>query len=160
MARVRKRTTAKKAFQTFLMYSVAVGGALTQVEIPEGDLSDKAAITLGVSALAAVLRAVNNVRKTRKAPTRPAPYLDYSKLTVLIALSLALAGCVTTTAPDGTVTQSLDLSTAWAVYERYEALEAERAEAAPSERARLEAELRRLEPEMEDAARRLGLAEY
>lgn len=155
MARVRKRITAKKALQTFVMYGAAVGGALTQVEIPDGELSDKALITLGISTLAAVLRAVNNVRKTRRKPTDSGYGGVYYG--ALLACVLAMTGCVTTTAPDGTTTTGLDLSTAWAVYERYEALEAERAEAAPSERARLEAELRRLEPELEEAARRLGL---
>lgn len=166
MARVRKRITLKKAAQSFLLYGVAVGGALSQIDIPEGDLTDKALITLGVSTLAAVLRAVNNVRKTRKAPARPAQYVDYRNLTValIVPLSLSLAGCVTTTAPDGTVTQSVDhvaLETAWARYERLERqqaeLERESRAADAAERARLEAELRRLAPDLADAARRLGL---
>ncbi len=159
MARVRKRITLKKAAQTFLMYSVAVGGALTQVEIPEGDLTDKALITLGVSTLAAVLRAVNNVRKTRRKPTDTGYGGVYYGGLLACVVALA-AGCMTTTAPDGTVTQSVDLTTAWEVYERYEALEAERDAADAAGRARLDAELRALEPELREAARRLGIAEY
>ena len=156
MARVRKRITAKKALQTFVMYGAAVGGALTQVEIPEGDLTDKALITLGISTLAAVIRAVNNVRKTRRKPTDTG-YGGVYYGTLGLLLVAALAGCVTTTAPDGTTTTQVDLTTAWEVWERYEALERERDAADAADRARIDAELRRLEPELREAARRLGL---
>jgi hypothetical protein len=84
----------------------------------------------------------------------------------MLALSLGLAGCITTTAPDGTTTTSMDpvaLETAWATWERYEArrveLERQKREADAQERARLEAELRRLEPEIARLAERLGLDE-
>lgn len=164
MAKVKKRITARKAAQTFMMYAVAVGSALATVEIPEGELTDKAALTLGVATIAAVLRAVNNVRKTRRAPTR-VNYVDYNRLTVvaLVGLTAALAGCVTTTAPDGTVTRSVDvdvLSTAWSRYEamqdRRAELERERQRADAQRRAEIEAELRRLEPEVRRLAEWLG----
>ena len=159
MAKVCRRTTAKKAAQTFLKYAVVVGGVLSQVEIPDGDLSDKALITVGLSTALSILRAINNVRKRRKAPeTAEQPYVDYRNITtVLLVAGLAglLAGCVTTTAPDGTVTQSLDLQTAWEIWERLDRervkLEREREQADAAERARIDAELRRLEPELGEA---------
>lgn len=162
MARVRKRITAKKAAQTFITYAVAVGGALATVDIPAGDLTDKALLTLGVSAVAAVLRAVNNVRKTRKKPQTSGYVVAFA----IAGLAGLLSGCVTTTAPDGTTTTGMDpvaLETAWATWERYEArraaLEAAKAEADAAERARIEAEIRRLEPEIARLAERLGLGE-
>lgn len=167
MAKVRKRTVIKKALQSFVTYSVAVGGALSQIDIPDGDLSDKALITLGVSTLAAVLRAVNNVRKTRQAPSRHAPYVDYRNLTVLLIMTALVAGCVTTTAPDGSTVVSVDsrtLETAWSIYEatleRKQQLQAERDAAQAADRARLEAELRALEPKLQDAwLAAMGLAD-
>ena len=167
MAKVRKRIVAKKALQSFVMYSVAVGVALSQIEIPDGDLSDKALITLGVSTLAAVLRAVNNVRKTRQAPSRPAPYVDYRNLTVLLIMAGLVSGCVTTTAPDGSTVVSVDsrtLETAWSIYEatleRKQTLQAERDAAQAADRARIERELRALEPELQKAwLAAMGLAD-
>jgi len=167
MAKVRKRTVVKKALQSFVTYSVAVGGALSQIDIPDGDLSDKALITLGVSTLAAVLRAVNNVRKTRASAPRAVPGVDYRNITaVLIVAGLTLGGCITTTAPDGTVTTSVDtvaLSTAW---DRYEAmdrrktdLEREQEQASAVRRVEIADELRRLEPELDRLAVWLGIAE-
>lgn len=159
MARVRKRTVIKKALQSFVTYSVAVGGALSQIDIPDGDLSDKALITLGVSTLAAVLRAVNNVRKTRTAGPRGVPSVDYSKITaVLLVAGIALAGCVTTTAPDGSTVVSVDsrtLDTAWRIYEatleRKQELQQQRDAAAAADRARLDAALAELEPQLQAA---------
>lgn len=164
--KIRKRIVAKKALQTFVMYSVAVGGALTQVEIPEGDLTDKALLTLGVGVLAAVFRAVNNVRKTRKAEPRPAAYVNYKNLALFaVLLSLGLSGCITTTAPDGTVTQAVDtvaLSTAWDRYERQQArrdgLEAERERAPVVRRVEIDSELVGLDRELRALAERLGVA--
>lgn len=159
MAKVRKRTVIKKALQSFVSYSVAVGGALSQIDIPDGDLSDKALITLGVSTLAAVLRAVNNVRKTRNAAPRSVPAVDYSKITAVLLVSVAaLAGCVTTTAPDGSTVVSVDsrtLDTAWRIYEatleRKQRLQAERDAAQAADRARLDAALAELEPQLQAA---------
>lgn len=157
--KVRKRTVIKKALQSFVTYSVAVGGALSQIDIPDGDLSDKALITLGVSTLAAVLRAVNNVRKTRAATPRGVPSVDYSKITaVLIVAGIALAGCVTTTAPDGSTVVSVDsrtLDTAWRIYEatleRKQELQRQRDAAQAADRARLDAALAELEPQLQAA---------
>jgi len=166
MAKVRKRTTAKKAFQSFLMYSVAVGGALTQVEIPEGDMSDKALLTVGVGVLAAVIRAVNNVRKTRKAPARPATYPNYRNLTaaLLMALSLGLAGCVATQGTDGSWTVEVDRSALDDAWDRYEAmerrqtdLEREREQASPERAKAITRELEALDPEVRELAEVLGV---
>ena len=159
--RVCRRTTAKKAAQTFLKYAVVVGGVLSQVEIPDGDISDKALLTLGVSTAFAILRAVNNVVKTKAKPTTS----GYVIVLAMAGLAATLGGCITTQGQDGTQTTQLDpvaLETAWATWERYEArrveLERQKREADAEERARLEAELRRLEPEIARLAERLGLA--
>jgi len=165
MAKVRKRTVIKKALQSFVTYSVAVGGALSQIDIPDGDLSDNALITLGVSTLAAVLRAVNNVRKTRKAPPRAVPGVDYRNITVaLIVAGLTLGGCITTTAPDGTVTTSVDtvaLSTAWDRYEAMERrqtdLERERETATGPRLEAIRKELEVIGPQVRDLAEVLGV---
>lgn len=167
MAKVRKRTTAKKALQTFATYAVAIGTAMTQVEIPDGDLSDKALITVGLSTLFAVARAINNVRKRRKAPEETAqPYIDYGKLTAafLVALSLGLAGCVATQAKDGTWRIEVDQSALDAQWDRYEAmerrqtdLEREREQASPERVKAITRELEALEPEVRELAEVLGV---
>jgi len=166
MAKVRKRTTAKKAAQTFIKYAAVVGGVLSQVEIPEGDLSDKVLITLGLSTALSIIRAVNNVRKTRKAPARPATYPNYRNLTaaLLVALSLGLAGCVATQGTDGSWTVEVDRSALDDAWDRYEAmerrqtdLEREREQASPERVKAITRELEALEPEVRELAEVLGV---
>lgn len=162
--RLLKRVTARKAAETFIKYAVVVGGALSTVEVPEGHLTDKVLLTVGLSAMAAVIRAINNVHKTNKAVAKAALLKSASGYLLLVALSLALAGCVTTTAPDGTVTTSVDsaaLSTAWDRYERLQEhrdrLEQERARADLPRRVEIDAELHGLGPEIDALAERLGV---
>ena len=156
MAKVNLARTARKALLRGAQYAGVAITALVAVPVPEDvGVSEQAAIVFGLGALGAVAKAIQNYHKTKKRKVQLGSTSGY--MLVLIALSLALAGCVTTTAPDGTVTQSVDLTTAWEVYERYEALERERDAADAADRARIDAELRRLEPELREATRRLGL---
>jgi hypothetical protein len=55
--------TARKAAVSFGTYAGAIGAALATVDLPEGATGEGAAIALGIGAIAAVARAVNNVRK-------------------------------------------------------------------------------------------------
>lgn len=170
MAKVDKRKTAKKAAQTFIKYAAVVGGVLSQVEIPDGDLSDKVLITLGLSTALSIIRAVNNVRKRRKAPEtaeQPLPYIDYKNITaaLLVGLSLGLAGCVATQAKDGTWTLQVDQSALEAQWDRYEGmerrqtdLEREREQASPERVKAITRELEALEPEVRELAEVLGVA--
>ena len=166
MAKVNKWITARKALTRGLQYGLVAVAALQTVPVPESvGAMDQATIAFGIAALGAVAKAIQNYRKTLKKPVR---YTSPSGLVVLVALSLALAGCVTTTAPDGTVTTQLDgaaLDTAWATWERYEArkalLEKEKAAAREAQDAQrlaiIEAELEKLEPKINELADRLGL---
>lgn len=150
---------------------VQVGVALSQ----GATLTDAAAtgllsaiVTLG-AASAAAIRAWWKNRKKHK-PPRNSGNVPYSGLTMLlVALSLALAGCITTTAPDGTVTQQVDgvlLETMLTRYDRYvarqELLEIEREKARRANDAAMmaivQAELDRLEPEIRALGERLGLS--
>jgi hypothetical protein len=162
--RVCRRTTAKKAAQTFLKYAVVVGGVLSQVELPEGDITDKALLTIGLSTALSIIRAINNVVKTKAKPTTS----GYVVVLAMAGLAATLAGCITTTAPDGTTTTQVDgviLETALTRYDRYverkELLEREeRAARAAQDAQRLaliQAELDKLDPEIAALAERLGL---
>jgi hypothetical protein len=164
--KVDKAITLKKGFLRGAQYAAVVIAALNTVPLSEDvGISTQATVAFVIGAIGAVGKAVHNYRKTKDR----APYLgSRSGYALAIAgLSLAASGCITTTAPDGTVTQQVDvdaLSTAWARYEEMEIrraeLEAER-ERAKAERdaAQLEAinrEIERLMPEIEQAAEVLG----
>ena len=166
MARVNKRITFLKAIQSFATYAIAIGAAMTQVEIPQGDLTDKALITLGLSTLAGVLRAVNNVHKRRKVKLTPhRAGVNINSLVILgafLALSAALPGCIMLRGADGSMTYRLDgpaLETAWEAYEalvdRKANLEDAKRAARVSERAAIEKEIRALEAEIQAAWRAL-----
>jgi len=149
---------------------VQVGVALSQ----GATLTDAAAtgllsaiVTLGAAG-AAGIRAWWKNRKKHK-PPRNGGNVPYAGLTVLlVALSLGLAGCITTTAPDGTTTTQVDgvlLETALTRYDRHvarkELLEEQKQIAKEKQDAErlaiIQAELDRLEPEIRALGERLGL---
>ncbi len=165
--RFLKRITLKKAATTGATFLGLFVAGMATVEIPtDPSALDKALPAIGIAVVGAAWRAYRNMAKNTDKPGNPLGGGNVPSGYVLAIAGLAglLAGCVTTTAPDGTTTTGMDpvaLETAWATWERYEArkaaLEAARAEADAQERARIEAELRRLEPEISALAERLGL---
>jgi len=169
--RFLKRITLKKAAQTGATFLGLFLAGMATVEIPaDPSALDKALPAIGIAVAGAAWRAYRNMAKNTDKPGNPlggGGNVPSGYILAVAGLAGLLAGCVTTTAPDGTVTQQLDpvaLETAWATWERYEArraeLEAAKAEADAQERARIEAEIRRLEPEIRRLAERLGLAKY
>jgi len=166
--RFLKRITLKKAATTGATFLGLFLAGMATVEIPtDPSALDKALPAIGIAVAGAAWRAYRNMRKNPELTGNPlaGPNVPSGYLLAVAGLAGLLSGCVTTTAPDGTVTTQLDpvaLETAWATWERYEArraeLEAAKAEADAQERARIEAELRRLEPEIRRLAERLGLA--
>jgi hypothetical protein len=165
--RFLKRVTLRKAATTGATFLGLFVAGMATVEIPaDPSALDKALPAIGIAVAGAAWRAYRNMRKNPELSGNPlaGPNVPSGYMLVVAGLAAALSGCVTTTAPDGTVTQQLDpvaLETAWATWERYEArrveLERQKREADAEERARLEAELRRLEPEIVRLAERLGL---
>lgn len=153
MARVKFRWL--KAFKKGILPAL---GTYVVTTLQSGDVSlgqiltapqEQIPAVLGALAVGA-LPAIVNTWKNRDKPGNPF-YQAPSYLPVVLALvSLAglLSGCITTTAPDGTVTQQVDVSTAWAIYEAVQAerarIEAERDAADAADRARLEMQLRAL----------------
>lgn len=166
--RFLKRITLKKAASTGATFLGLFLAGMATVEIPDDPSAlDKALPAIGIAVVGAAWRAYRNMAKNTDKTGNPlgGGNVPSGYLFLLAGLAATLGGCVTTTAPDGTQTTQLDpvaLETAWATWERYEArrVELERAkrEADAEERARLEAELRRLEPEIAALAERLGLA--
>lgn len=155
--KVDKVITLKKGLLRGAQYAAVVIAALNTVPLTEDvGVSTQATVAFAIGAIGAVGKAIHNYRKTKGR----APYLgSRSGYALLLAgLAVALSGCITTTAPDGTVTQQVDvdaISTAWERYEavqaRREALEREQATADAARRAEIEAELRRLLPEIQRA---------
>lgn len=117
---------------------------------------------IAATLLAGLIPVIINTWKHRGAVGNPIPMLP-----ILLALGVgmvAVQGCATTTHPDGTVVQTIDpgiLQTAYDTWERYERrkvdLEREREGADAARRAQIDVELKRLAPELERAARTLGL---
>lgn len=149
MAKVNKWITARKAVFTLLKIAVVAGGSITATQVTQLEAGGDVAVVAGMGIIGAVLRAWNNVRKQSDRPA--VEYHTRGLLLILIpmlALGGMVSGCITTTQPDGTVVQQVDVSTAWAIYEAVQAerarLEAERREADAAERARLDAQLRAL----------------
>jgi hypothetical protein len=154
MAKVNKLITARKALQTAITWAGVAAAAIASVPVPEDiGTSDRALVVTAIGIAGALFRAINNVRKTQKKPMRYGSASGY--MLAVAGLAGLMAGCVTTTAPDGTVVQSVDLDTAWGVYERLQAertrLEAERAAASAQERALIEAEIARVSAEIQSA---------
>ena len=147
-----------------LVGSLVVNSLRQAGKAPWGPDLDGYAVTIAASAVAAVAaagkKALRNIRKHKWLP-----------VVVIAGLAVALSGCVTTTAPDGTRTVSVDpgavagtVDTAFATWERLESrralLEVERERARRDRDAErvaiIEAEIARLSPELERAAARLG----
>jgi hypothetical protein len=165
--RFLKRVTLRKAATTGATFLGLFVAGMATVDIPtDPSALDKALPAIGIAVAGAAWRAYRNMRKNSDKAGNPlaGPNVPSGYALAVAGLAATLAGCVTTTAPDGTTTTGLDpvaLETAWATWERYEArrveLERQKREADAEERARLEAELRRLEPEIVRLAERLGL---
>lgn len=114
MAKVNKWKTARKAAQTAVTWAGVAAAAIASVPVPDDiGTSDQALVVTIIGIAGAIFRAVNNVRKRTAAPDDYRRGLSGYAL-VFAGLAAALAGCVTTTRPDGTVVQSVDLDTAWA----------------------------------------------
>ena len=147
-----------------LVGSIAVNALRQTGKAPWTPDMDGYAVTAAAGLLASVFagakKAARNIRKHRWIP-----------VLAIMGLTLALSGCVTTTAPDGTRTVSVDpgavagtVDTAFASWERLESrralLEAERERARRDRDAErvaiIEREIARLSPELERAAARLG----
>ncbi len=165
--KVNKWISIRKGALRGLQYAAVAVAALNTVPVPDGvGVSDQATIAFAVGAIGAVFKAVQNYRKVSKAPMQFSGY----KYLVVAGLSVAgLAGCITTTAPDGTTTTQVDgvlLETALTRYDRHvarkELLEEQKRiakEKQDAERlALIQEELDRLEPEIRALGERLGLA--
>jgi len=136
--------------------------ALNTVPVPEGvGVETQATIAFAVAAIGAVGKAIQNYRKIAK---QPKLYSRSGYVLAVAGLALGLAGCVATTAPDGTRSIIVDQGLLRAAWDHYEALEAERraleteqAQADAQRRAEIEAEIRALIPEIRRAAETLGV---
>lgn len=147
-----------------LVGSLVVNSLRTAGKAPWGPDLDGYAVTIAATALgslaAAGKKALRNIKKHR-----------WLSVVAIAGLAVGLSGCVTTTAPDGTRTTTVDgqavvgaVDTAFATWDRLEArrkfLEEEKARAAAArDRERVaivERELARLAPELERAAEAVG----
>lgn len=163
MAKVKIRTTLRKALLRGAQYAAVAAAAIQTVPVPDTvGIDQKASVVFIIGLVGAIAKGIHNYKKT----SGRAPFLGTrSGLVLLVAAGLALGGCITTTSPDGTTTTALDpvaLSTAWDTWERLEKrkedLERERAQADAQRQAEIVAELRTLEPELRRLAERLGVA--
>lgn len=160
MAKVNRWITVRKAAIRGVQYAAVTIAALQTVPVPEGiGVERQVTVSFIIGALGAIAKGIHNYRKISRQPVR---YSGYALL--VVGLLTTLAGCVTTTAPDGTVTQSVDtvaLSTAWDRYERLQArrdaLEAERARAPVATRLEIDTELHGLDREIDALGERLGV---
>lgn len=133
-------------------------GTYVVTTLQTGDISLAQILTAPQEQIPAVLGSlavgaipfVVNVYKQRKVPGNPFYVAPSFLPLVLCALALGgmVSGCITTTHPDGTVVQQVDVSTAWAIYEAIQAererLDAQREAADAADRARIDAQLRAL----------------
>lgn len=161
MAKVNKWITFRKAAVRGVQYAAVTIAALQTVPVPEGiGVERQVTVSFIIGAIGAIAKGIHNYRKVSAKPVR---YSGYALL--LAGLSGLMSGCITTTAPDGTVTQQVDtvaLSTAWDRYERQQArrdaLEAERERAPVVRRVEIDSELVGLDRELQALAERLGVA--
>ncbi len=162
--KVNKLITLRKALSRGLQFALVTTAAIESVPLPDDfGVNQKATVITVLSVIGAVLKAVQNYQKTSgKVPTYPSGHI-----LALAGMAAALGGCVTTTAPDGTVTTSVDHDVLQTALERYDALQArkaalevEKARADAARQAEIIAALHELEPQIRDAARQIGLAEY
>lgn len=169
--RFLKRITLKKAATTGATFLGLFVAGMATVEIPtDPSALDKALPAIGIAVVGAAWRAYRNMAKNTDKPGNPlgGGNVPSGYLLAIAGLAGLLAGCITTTAPDGTQTTQLDpvaLETAWATWERLEvrraALDAERERARREQDAQrlaiVQAEIDKLEPEIRRLAERLGL---
>lgn len=161
MAKVNKLTTLRKALTRGAQYAAVAAAAIQTVPVPDTvGIDQKATVVFVIGLIGAIAKGIHNYRKISKQPVR---YSGYALL--VVGLLAALSGCVTTTAPDGTVTTSVDsaaLSTAWDRYERLQdrrdRLEAERQRAPVATRLEIDGQLVDVDRELQALAERLGLA--
>lgn len=154
MAKVNKFTTLRKALLRGAQYAAVAAAAIQTVPVPDTvGIDQKATVVFVIGIVGAIAKGIHNYRKVSKAPVRFSGYL-----LAFAALSLSLSGCITTTAPDGTVTQQVDtvaLSTMWDRYERLQARQ-DALEAAPPT-PDIAVDLARVQAELEALAARLGI---
>lgn len=113
MAKVDKWISCRKGITRGLQYAAVTIAALQTVPVPEGiGVSKQITVSFVIGVLGAVAKGIHNYRKISAKPMR---YSGYGLL--LAALSLAVCGCVTTTAPDGTIVQTLDTQAMTRAYE-------------------------------------------
>lgn len=165
MAKVDKIRTLRKALLRGAQYAAVAATAIQTVPVPDTvGIDQKATVVFIIGLVGAIAKGIHNYKKT----SGRAPFLGTrSGLVLLVMAGLALGGCITTTAPDGSTVVSVDsrtLETAWSIYEatleRKQTLQAERDAAQAADRARLDAELRALEPQLQAAwLAAMGLAD-
>jgi len=164
MAKVDKIRTLRKALLRGAQYAAVAATAIQTVPVPDTvGIDQKATVVFIIGLVGAIAKGIHNYKKTKDR----APFLGSSSGLVLLIMAALVAGCVTTTAPDGSTVVSVDsrtLETAWSIYEatleRKQQLQAERDAAQAADRARLEAELRALEPQLQAAwLAAMGLAD-
>ena len=140
MAKVNKIRTLRKAISRGAQYAAVAVAALSTVPVPDDvGTSEKAAIVFVIAAVGAVCKGIQNYRKI----SGRAPHLgSRSGYVLLLAAGAAVTGCVTTTAPDGTITQRVDADALETMWDRYERLQ-ERRERLPAglERAAVDREI-------------------
>lgn len=164
MAKVDKIRTLRKALLRGAQYAAVAATAIQTVPVPDTvGIDQKATVVFIIGLVGAIAKGIHNYKKTKDR----APFLGSASGLVLLIMAGLIAGCVTTTAPDGSTVVSVDsrtLETAWSIYEatldRKQTLQAERDAAQAADRARLEAELRALEPQLQAAwLAAMGLAD-
>lgn len=164
MAKVDKIRTLRKALLRGAQYAAVAAAAIQTVPVPDSvGIDQKASVVFIIGLVGAIAKGIHNYKKTKDR----APFLGSASGLVLLIMAGLIAGCVTTTAPDGSTVVSVDsrtLETAWSIYEatleRKQTLQAERDAAQAADRARLDAELRALEPQLQAAwLAAMGLAD-
>ena len=123
----KKKIMLKKAATTAVTFLGLFVAGVASVQIPDDPAALDAALPgIGIAIAGAAWRAYRNMRKNPEKPGNPlvGTHIPSGYLwPVLAAFAVAgtMAGCVTTTLPDGTVIQRIDdaaLREAYAVYER------------------------------------------
>lgn len=161
-----------KAFRKGILPAV---GAYAATQVANYNLGDvlsnpqEQLPNIGTALLVGLVPAIVNTWKNRDKEgnpfySPPGIYRGYLLLILpALAASGALAGCITTTGPDGTVTRQVDpaitdqltIDNAWALWESIQAekaeLEAKRAAAKAEDRAALERQIRVLSQAADDA---------
>jgi len=120
MAKVNKWITIRKSLFRGAQCAAVTIAALQTVPVPEGiGVERQVTVSFIIGALGAIAKGIQNYKKTKARRETLSGYI-----LALVGLSVVLSGCVTTTAPDGTVTTSVDhaaLESTWAALERLQA---------------------------------------